>query len=75
MTLTTRIFCSRQYLLKFSYKKFSESEDEICPPPQIMEIAVNNLLPKKFRSDKFMNWKEKNNIKSFSENVDTVGIF
>jgi hypothetical protein len=31
---------------------FSESEDEMCTPPEIMEkakIATNNLLPKKFR--------------------------
>jgi hypothetical protein len=58
----------------------SSDSDEVilCTPPHITEKAkeaTNNLLPKKSRErydivyKKFMEWRLKNNIKSFSENV------
>lgn len=57
----------------------SDSDDELlCTPPEIIEqakIATDNLLPTRSREryeiiyKRFMDWRLKNNIKSFSENV------
>lgn len=56
----------------------SDSEIENLTPPNISEIAEaakNNLLPAKseyrykFTYQRFMEWRLKNDVKSFSENV------
>lgn len=56
----------------------SDSENEVLTPPNITQIAENassSLLPVKSREryelayQKFMEWRLKNNIQSFSENV------
>ncbi|KAK5640666.1 hypothetical protein RI129_011477 [Pyrocoelia pectoralis] len=57
----------------------SNSDDEITStPPDITEkamVATNNLLPEKSRKiyekfyNQFMEWRTKNNIASYSENV------
>src|SRR3978361_59510 len=62
----------------------SSSDDDdglICTPPEIIEqakIATDNLLPTRSREryeiiyQKFMDWRLRKNIKSFSENVMLV---
>lgn len=56
----------------------SSDSDPSCTPPEILEKAqgaTNNLLPAKSREryeivyKKFMDWRLKNKIESFSENV------
>lgn len=55
-----------------------DSDIEMCTPPDITEAAKTasaSLLPQKSKEiyentyNKFMNWRSKNNIKTFSENV------
>lgn len=64
-------------VLDFSNKMYSDSDDEMSPPnvTNLAKSEVNKLLPKKSRDryenvyKKFMIWRQKHNISSFSENV------
>lgn len=56
----------------------SESDEIMSTPPKILEkaqAATHNLLPLKSKEryeityQKFMDWRHKHNVKSFSENV------
>ncbi|KAJ8915694.1 hypothetical protein NQ315_000628, partial [Exocentrus adspersus] len=59
-------------------RKMSSSEEIQCTPTEIREVANNTigqLLPSKSKNfyeacyKQFMDWRQKNNVNSFSENV------
>lgn len=61
-----------------------DSEHEICTPEEIIEranVATLNLLPEKSKEiylkeyNTFMEWRNQNNVHSFTERVLIIGLF